>query len=215
MAPARRRKFDTFEEADLERARLALEFAQTGTIGGIKDNAMAALWPVYRADAVARLVKATIISYDRCWARHLEPRFGDMPMDEITPRSVAQWRADMLAKGIGRETARRAMVLFRRSSPATSRCSRSRRGRARRRGPYRPCPGQMRCRSPLPLASALRRIATAANAQGSRHLGRGRGSVLIAHGVSAPWAMPPAVAAARGAFSRLRPLGSDARFLGP
>ena len=108
----RRRKFDTFEEADLERARLALELAQTGTIGGVKDNTLSALWPVYRADAVARLAKATIISYDRCWARHLAPRFGDMPMDEITPGSVAQWRADMLAKGIGRETVRRAMVLL-------------------------------------------------------------------------------------------------------
>jgi integrase len=108
----RRRKFDTFEEADLERARLALELAQTGTIGGIKDNTLAALWPVYRADAVARLAKATIISYDRCWSRHLAPRFGDVQMDEITPRSVAQRRADMLAKGIGRETVRRAMVLL-------------------------------------------------------------------------------------------------------
>jgi hypothetical protein len=51
----RRRAFDTFEEADLERARLALELAQTGTIGGTKDNTLAALWPIYRADAVARL----------------------------------------------------------------------------------------------------------------------------------------------------------------
>jgi hypothetical protein len=104
----RRRKFDTFEEADLERARLALELAQTGTIGGVKDNTLAALWPVYRADAVARLAKATIISYDRCWSRHLAPRFGDMPMDEITPRSVAQWRADMLARAsAGRSSAAR------------------------------------------------------------------------------------------------------------
>lgn len=108
----RRRGFDTFEEADLERARLALELAQTGTIGGIKDNTLAALWPIYRADAVARLAEATIISYDRCWSRHLSLRFGDVPLDEITPRSVAQWRADMLAKGIGRETVRRAMVLL-------------------------------------------------------------------------------------------------------
>jgi hypothetical protein len=108
----RRRGFDTFEEADLERARLALELAQTGTIGGTKDNTLAALWPIYRADAVARLAEATIISYDRCWFRHLSPRFGDVPLDEITPRSVAQWRADMLAKGIGRETVRRAMVLL-------------------------------------------------------------------------------------------------------
>lgn len=77
-----------------------------------QDNTLAALWPIYHADAVARLAKATIISYDRCWVRHLAPRFGDMPMDEITPRSVAQWRADMLAKGIGRETVRRAMVLL-------------------------------------------------------------------------------------------------------
>jgi integrase len=108
----RRRGFDTFEEADLERARLALELAQTGTIGGTKDNTLAALWPIYRADAVARLAEATIISYDRGWSRHLAPRFGDVALDEITPRSVAQWRADMLAKGIGRETVRRAMVLL-------------------------------------------------------------------------------------------------------
>jgi hypothetical protein len=89
----RRRGFETFEEADLERARLALELAQTGTIGGTKDNTLAALWPIYRADAVARLAEATIISYDRCWSRHLSPRFGDVPLDEITPRSVAQWHA--------------------------------------------------------------------------------------------------------------------------
>jgi hypothetical protein len=38
----RRRKFDTFEEANLE-------LAQTGTIGGIKDNTLAALCPIYRA----------------------------------------------------------------------------------------------------------------------------------------------------------------------
>lgn len=109
----RRLSFDMFEEADLERARLALELAQHGTIGGVvKDNTLAALWPTYRADAVARLARATIVSYDRCWARHLAPRFGDMALDEITPRSVAQWRTDMLDNGIGRETVRRAMVLL-------------------------------------------------------------------------------------------------------
>jgi hypothetical protein len=57
----RRRKFDTFEEADLERARLARELAQTGTIGGTKDNTLAALWPIYRR-RWARLAKATSIS---------------------------------------------------------------------------------------------------------------------------------------------------------
>jgi hypothetical protein len=35
-----------------------------------------------------------------------------MPMDEITPHSVAQWRAGLLARAIGRETLRRVMVLL-------------------------------------------------------------------------------------------------------
>lgn len=133
-----RRSFDTPEEAAFERARVALESsrAAAGTsstsarvpagtsrsqVVGVPAGTSVPLqlaptlgefWPTWRADAASRLAAATLRSYDGVWKRTLKPQFAAVPMDAIRPRLVSQWRAEMLASGVGPESARRAMVLL-------------------------------------------------------------------------------------------------------
>jgi len=67
-------------------------------------------WPVWRDDARGRLAKGTLREYERIWERRLRSRFGHLPLDEITPRHISGWRAELLADGVGPESVRRAMV---------------------------------------------------------------------------------------------------------
>ena len=119
-----RRSFTTREEAEFERARVALELSRAGSTlvptrasEPPEDHAspsptVAEFWQTYLADARSRLARSTVESYEGDYRRRLKARFGDVPMSEIKPRAISQWRAAMLADGTGQESARRAMVLL-------------------------------------------------------------------------------------------------------
>jgi integrase len=115
----RRLRCASREEADFERARLVLAaslgqtapvpVAPTAPAGGLT---LAEFWPVYCGDAEGRLARSTLREYERLWDRRVAPHFGHLSLDEIRPRMVSQWRAQLLADGVGTEATRYAMVLL-------------------------------------------------------------------------------------------------------
>src|SRR3954451_8639485 len=100
------------DEAEFERARLALEYRRAGRLTGPGESlTLGEFWLTWRADARGRLAESTMSDHEALWARRLEPRFGATRLCDVTPRMVSQWRAEMLAGGVGREAARKSMVL--------------------------------------------------------------------------------------------------------
>ncbi len=116
----RRRSFNTIEEAEFERARLALEQARGGTVPGLSQTGaenetgltLAEFWPIWRADAATRLARSTLREYERLWDRRLRSRFGHLTLDAIRPRMISQWRSELLDSGVGPEATRYTMVLL-------------------------------------------------------------------------------------------------------
>lgn len=115
----RRLRCASREEADYERARLVLaeSLGQTAPVPADPTEPPRGLtlnefWPVYRGDAEGRLARSTLREYDRLWDRRVAPQFGHLTLDEIRPRMVSQWRAQLLADGVGTEATRYAMVLL-------------------------------------------------------------------------------------------------------
>jgi integrase len=109
----RRRSCASRQEADVERARMALE-ATRPSAAAEADGAtvLGTFWPVCLADARSRLEASTIRGHERTWTTRLEPHFGDFELRAIRPRMVAEWRAELLAEGVGAESVRRAMGLL-------------------------------------------------------------------------------------------------------
>lgn len=102
----------TVEEAELERARLALDLSRGRVPEPESEVTLGELWPTWRADAEARLAEATLRSYDRLWGRLVSVRFGAMTFAEIRPRHVAAWRRDLTQAGVGTESVRMALILL-------------------------------------------------------------------------------------------------------
>lgn len=114
----RRRSFPSVEEAEFERARLALEavtsITRAATVVPDEEGSMLlrAFWQIWLADAESRLHQSTVRDHVRTWTNRVEPRFGDFELRQIKPRMVAQWRAELLARGVGAESVRKAMGLL-------------------------------------------------------------------------------------------------------
>src|SRR4051794_37344615 len=115
----RRLRCASQEEADFERARLVLAEARgepvAASVVAVDDGSgltLAGVWPMYRADVENRLARSTLREYERIWDRRLGPRFGRLRLDTIRPRLVCEWRAELLAAGVGTEAVRYAMVLL-------------------------------------------------------------------------------------------------------
>ena len=114
----RRRSFASVEEAEFERARLALEAVAPVTRGAAVVDAeegsmlLRAFWQIWLADAESRLHPSTVRDHMRTWRNRIEPRFGDFELRDIKPRMVAQCRAELLARGVGAESVRKAMGLL-------------------------------------------------------------------------------------------------------
>jgi hypothetical protein len=104
------------EHADYERARLALEAAAFAPAppNDEPDGTMtvAQFWPVWAADARARVQPETVDQHAKVWENRVQPRFGDVQLRKIKPRMVTQWRAQLLAEDIGPEAVRKAMNLL-------------------------------------------------------------------------------------------------------
>ncbi len=109
----------SLEEAELGRARLALDLSRGKLPEPDHVLTVAGFWPVWRADADARLAEATLVGYDRLWRRLVGPRFGDVALADVRPRMVAAWRGELLGEGIGKESVRMAMVLLQAMSPSS------------------------------------------------------------------------------------------------
>jgi integrase len=109
----RRRSCATVEEAELERARIVLELGNRGRIAApAREMTVAEFWPTYRGDIGGRLAEATLLDYDATWRRRVQARFGDIRLEDITPREISLWKAELQAGGVGPEATRRAMLLL-------------------------------------------------------------------------------------------------------
>lgn len=106
----RRVTFKTLAEAEIERARIALEGAPADVAAGV--GTVGEFWPAWLADARGRLQESTVEMHEYYWAREIEPRWGEVAFRDITPRAVAQWRGVMVDAGIGVESIRKTMVLL-------------------------------------------------------------------------------------------------------
>lgn len=73
---------------------------------------VAGFWETYLADARSGLARSTVESYKGDYRRRVQPRFGELRLNEIRPRAVSPWRAAMLAEATGPEFARREKVLL-------------------------------------------------------------------------------------------------------
>lgn len=105
----RRKGFKTVAEAELERARLALEGPGPAAIGR---STIGEFWPSWIEDARSRLEKVTVEMHEYYWAREIEPRWGHVAFADVTPRAVAQWRGLLVESGMGVESVRKSMVLL-------------------------------------------------------------------------------------------------------
>ena len=66
-------------------------------------------WAKY---AVPNLAEWTRVGYKRMLVKHIEPRLGSMPVGEITPEVIADFRARLEAAGVGRHSVRQSMVVL-------------------------------------------------------------------------------------------------------
>ena len=66
-------------------------------------------WAKY---AVPNLADWTRVGYKRMLVKHIEPRLGSMPVGEITPEVIADFRARLEAAGVGRHSVRQSMVVL-------------------------------------------------------------------------------------------------------
>src|SRR4051812_42096692 len=85
-------------------------------------------WLVY---AGPNLERSTLRTYATLWNGHALPRLGHFQLRQLTPQTIARFRAELEAAGVGNEAIRKTMsmlqgVLQRRSSGAACRRTRSR-----------------------------------------------------------------------------------------
>src|SRR5262249_28076274 len=98
--------------ADFERARLTLKGAPGPDGDADGTMTLAEFWPVWVADAKARIRPRTVMAHERVWRNRVEPRFADMQLRAIKPRMVAQWRSQLLDEDVGEEAMRKALTLL-------------------------------------------------------------------------------------------------------
>jgi integrase len=66
-------------------------------------------WRLY---AVPNLARTTLASYASLWDAHVLPRLGATPLRELDPLSLASFRAELTAEGVGPASTRRVMVIL-------------------------------------------------------------------------------------------------------
>jgi integrase len=66
-------------------------------------------WRLY---ALPNLAPTTLASYAALWDAHVLPRLGATPLRELDPLSLAAFRAELTAAGVGRASVRRVMVIM-------------------------------------------------------------------------------------------------------
>src|SRR4051794_855451 len=66
-------------------------------------------WMVY---AGPNLERATLRAYASFWNGHALPRLGGIPLRELTPQTIAHFRADLEQAGVGIEAIRKTMTML-------------------------------------------------------------------------------------------------------
>ncbi len=66
-------------------------------------------WTVY---AGPNLERATLRAYATLWNGHALPRLGAVPLRELTPQTIAHFRADLEQAGVGIEAIRKTMTML-------------------------------------------------------------------------------------------------------
>ena len=66
-------------------------------------------WRVY---AGPNLERATLRAYAQLWNGHALPRLGHVPLRELTPQTIAHFRADLEQAGVGIEAIRKTMTML-------------------------------------------------------------------------------------------------------
>src|SRR5215217_2864641 len=66
-------------------------------------------WTVY---AGPNLERATLRAYASFWNGHTLPRLGHLQLRELTPQTIARFRADLEAAGVGIEAIRKTMTML-------------------------------------------------------------------------------------------------------
>src|SRR4051812_47351157 len=66
-------------------------------------------WTVY---AGPNLERATLRAYASFWNGHALPRLGGIPLRELTPQTIAHFRADLEQAGVGVEAIRKTMTML-------------------------------------------------------------------------------------------------------
>jgi integrase len=66
-------------------------------------------WRLY---ALPNLARTTLASYASLWDAHVLPRLGATPLRELDPLTLAAFRAELAAAGVGSAAARRVMVIL-------------------------------------------------------------------------------------------------------
>src|SRR4051794_23830565 len=66
-------------------------------------------WEVY---AGPNLERSTLRVYAQLWNGHAAPRLGHLPLRELHPQTVARFRADLEAEGVGIEAIRKTMTML-------------------------------------------------------------------------------------------------------
>ena len=96
-------------EAEVRRRRIAGDLrpleAGRETLQGFAEE----WWRLY---ALPNLARTTLESYSSLWDAHVLPRLGTTPLRELDPLSLAAFRAELSAAGVGPASVRRVMVIL-------------------------------------------------------------------------------------------------------
>ena len=66
-------------------------------------------WEVY---AGPNLERSTLRVYSQLWNSHAAPRLGHLPLRDLRPQTIARFRADLEADGVGIEAIRKTMTML-------------------------------------------------------------------------------------------------------
>ena len=66
-------------------------------------------WSLY---ACPNLTAKTVDGYRRLWAAHVTPALGALELGALTPLLLEQWKAQLLAQGVGPESVKRTMIML-------------------------------------------------------------------------------------------------------
>ena len=109
----RSRSFTLKADADRFRAqvRRAQEVGQALALDRGKESLAEFIEVYWRRHAVPNLADNTRDSYPRVWVRHVLPVLGGYSLRDVTPGVADDFKASLIASGVGLPTVRKALAL--------------------------------------------------------------------------------------------------------